>query len=63
MDRNCPETDNYISVEVSLKERKDGSVFVIQPFNQKGSPLDVKGVDLGLSADAIVEIIREIREK
>jgi hypothetical protein len=27
-----------------------------------GSPLDVKGVDLGLSAEAIVEIIREIRE-
>jgi len=46
-----------------LIKRKDGSFFVIQPFNQKGSPLDVKGVDLGLSADAIVELIRESREK
>ena len=62
MERNCPETDNYVSFEVCLKERKDGSVFVIQPFNQKDPPLDVKGVDLGLSADAIVEIVREIRE-
>ena len=46
-----------------LIKRKDGSVYVIQPFNQQGSPLDVKGVDLGLSADTIVEIIRESREK
>jgi len=28
-----------------------------------GSPLDVKGVDLGLPADTIVEIIHKIREK
>jgi hypothetical protein len=46
-----------------LIKRKDGSVYVIQPYHKKGSPLDVKGVDLGLSADAIVEIIREIRKK
>jgi PHD/YefM family antitoxin component YafN of YafNO toxin-antitoxin module len=45
-----------------LIKRKDGSVYVIQPFDQKGSPLDVKGIDLGLSAEAIVEIILEIRE-
>ena len=47
----------------ALIKRKDGSVFMIQPFNQKGSPLDVEGIDLGLSADAIVEISREIRER
>lgn len=46
-----------------LIKRKDGSVFVIQPFNKKGSPLNVKGVDLNLSANEIVEILREIREK
>ena len=44
-----------------LIRRKDGSVFVIQPVKRKGSPLDVKGVDLGLSADEIVDIMREVR--
>ena len=44
-----------------LIRRKDGSVFVIQPLRRKGSPLDVKGVDIDLTADEIVDILREIR--
>jgi len=31
-----------------LIKRKDGSVFVIQPISNKESPLNVKGIDLGL---------------
>jgi hypothetical protein len=30
---------------------------------KKDSPLDVKGVDVGLSAKDIVDIVREIRER
>jgi len=46
-----------------LIKRKDGSVFMIQPVSQKGSPLDVKGPKLDISAEEIVNILREIREK
>ena len=46
-----------------LIKRKDGSVYMIQPVSQKGSPLDVKGINLGISAEEIVDILREIREQ
>ena len=46
-----------------LIKRKDGSVFLIQPVPKAESPLDVEGVDLGLSADEIVQIVREVRER
>ena len=46
-----------------LIKRKDGSLFKIQPVPKGDSPLDVKGVDLGLSAVEIVDVIREIRER
>ena len=46
-----------------LIKRKDGSLFEVLPIAQKGSPLDVKGVDVGLDAAEIVGILREIRER
>ena len=46
-----------------LIRRKDGSLFAIQPVSKQESPLDVEGVDLGLSAAEIVEIMREVRER
>ena len=46
-----------------LIKRKDGSLFAIQPVSKEESPLNVKGIDLGLSAAEIVDIIREIRER
>ncbi len=46
-----------------LIKRKDGSVFLIKPLSRKGSSLDVEGVDLKLSADEIIDIIREVRER
>ncbi len=48
--------------EVLIK-RKDGSMFVLKPVSKMDSPLNVKGVDLGLSAEEIVDIIREVRER
>jgi len=43
-----------------LIKRKDGSSFVIKPIK---APLDVDGIDLGLTNEEIVDIIREIRER
>jgi antitoxin Phd len=48
--------------EVRIK-RKDGQVFVIKPLRESGSPLDVGGVDLGLTAAEIVEVVREGRRR
>jgi hypothetical protein len=46
--------------EVRIK-RRDGQVFVIKLEPQSGSPLDVPGIGLGLSANEIVEFIQEGR--
>jgi len=46
--------------------RKDGQVFTIRPVEiiEAGrSPLDIPGVELGISADEIVDVIREGREQ
>ena len=39
--------------------RKDGQIFVIRPETRTGSPLDVEGVDLGMTAAEIVQFIHE----
>jgi antitoxin (DNA-binding transcriptional repressor) of toxin-antitoxin stability system len=44
-----------------LITRRDGQVFVVRPQRPKGSPLDVPGLDLGLSANEIASAIREGR--
>ena len=46
--------------EVWIK-RQDGQVFAVRPQPQRGSPLDVPGVDLGLTADEIVWYVQEGR--
>lgn len=48
--------------EVLIK-RKDGSLFLVKPIFEKKSPLDVKGIDLTLSASEIVDILKEVRER
>ncbi len=47
---------------VCIKKR-DGEAFYIKPAISKKSPLDVKGVDLGISSSEIVDILREGRER
>jgi len=46
--------------EVRVK-RKDGRVFVIKPQPVSGSPLDIEGLELGISAGEILEAIQEGR--
>lgn len=48
--------------EVLIK-RKDGRVFLVKPLNEKKSSLDVPGIDLGISTEELVKIIREGRER
>ncbi len=47
---------------VCIKKR-DGEAFYIKPAISKKSPLDVKGIDLGMTSSEIVDVIRESREK
>jgi antitoxin Phd len=42
---------------------RDGQVFVVQPEPSVDSPLDVGGVDLGVSRAEIVQVVREGRRK
>src|SRR5262249_18929236 len=42
-------------------KRRDGSELEIAPVRSQASPLDVQGVDLGLTAEEIVSAIREAR--
>lgn len=47
---------------VCIKKR-DGESFYIKPAKPKKSPLDVKGVELGITSSEIVEAIRKSRER
>lgn len=47
---------------VRIKKR-DGETFYIKPVVAKKSPLDVKGIDIDMSASEIVDIVREGRER
>jgi len=41
--------------------RRDGTTFVLAPAAPGGSPLDVPGIDLGLTTAEIVDFVREGR--
>lgn len=41
---------------------RDGATFEIKPIPASKSPLDVEGVDLGLSMDEIIGAIHETRK-
>ena len=43
-------------------QRADGQTFLLKAENIARSPLDVEGVDLGISAAEIVEFIHEARK-
>ena len=46
--------------EVKIR-RDDGQMFVIRPEPQASSPLDVEGIDLGITTGEIIECIHEGR--
>ncbi|MEK6815199.1 MAG: type II toxin-antitoxin system Phd/YefM family antitoxin [Nitrospirota bacterium] len=42
--------------------RRNGQLFVLKPEQPAGSPLDVKGIDLGVTTEEIVAFVRESRK-
>ena len=48
--------------EVMIK-RKDGSTFILKPISAQDSPLDIEGIEVGISSEDIVDIQREIRAR
>jgi hypothetical protein len=48
--------------EVRIK-RRDGQSFVIRPEEKETSPLDVAGIDLGVTTDEILEFVQEGRTR
>ena len=44
-------------------KKRNGEVFYIKPAKHKQSPLDVKGVELGVTSAEIVEAVRAGRER
>lgn len=43
--------------------KRNGESFYLKPATPKNSPLDVQGVDLGMTSSQIVDIIRSGRER
>jgi len=43
--------------------KRDGEVFYLTPASSKKSPLDIEGVNLGLSSDEIVSYVNEARDR
>ena len=43
--------------------RRDGQSFLLKPISTKGSPLDIKGIDVNISTQEIIDIIREGRDR
>ena len=41
--------------------RRDGELFLVQPALRRGSPLDVPGVESGLTALQLVDLVRASR--
>ena len=44
-------------------KKRDGEAFYIRPAAPQKSPLDVEGVNLGISSSEMIDVIRESRER
>ncbi len=53
--------DRAVEQEEVWIKRRDGQTFVVRPEPKEGSPLDVEGIDLGITADEILDFIDEGR--
>jgi hypothetical protein len=43
--------------------RRDGQAFILKPTPILGSPLDIKGINLNITTDEIIDFVRESRER
>ncbi len=46
-----------------LIKRRDGTIFELKALSEKKSSLDVKGVNLKINREEIIDILREVRER
>lgn len=53
---DCARKDGAVRIR-----RRDGQLFILRPELRAGSPLDVDGINLNLSADDIVALVQEGR--
>lgn len=53
---DCARQDGAVRIR-----RRDGQLFILRPELRAGSPLDVDGINLNLSADDIVALVHEGR--
>ena len=44
-------------------KRRDGSIFELKALAKKSSPLDVKGVEIKINRDEIINILKEVRQR
>ena len=49
--------------EKVLIKKRDGSIFEIKPVSKNKSPLDIKGVNLKISREEILTILKEVRSR
>lgn len=49
--------------EKVLIKRRDGSMFELKPVRELKSPLDVKGINIKISKEEILNILKEIRRR
>ncbi len=43
--------------------RKDGSSFELKAISENKSPLDVKGINLNINKEEILEVLKEVRSR
>ena len=43
--------------------RKDGSSFELKAISENKSPLDIKGINLNISKEEILDILKEVRNR
>ncbi|MCH7724267.1 MAG: hypothetical protein IIA49_10935 [Bacteroidetes bacterium] len=43
--------------------QKDGTIFELRPINSKKSYLNVRGINLDIDKDEIIDILQEVRER
>ena len=46
-----------------LIKRRDGSIFELKPVSENKSPLDVKGINLEINKEEILDILKEVRRR
>jgi len=62
VERGLRQADRGELISQEDARRRDGEAFVVRPGASGGSPLDVPGVDAGLSRQEIVDLVRKSRQ-